>query len=96
MFCTALQVFEFLRSDFSNRKREHCVRIDLHTRKGSGMGVSPGVVGNGLDEFDMHLRDAVASTFEAREKEYEDEVRGSVSVKPLLSTRTSVNPSVKP
>lgn len=58
-----MQVFAALRSDFSTRKRERCLRVDF----------SGGLV-TGIDDLERMLRDAVKSTFEARTAAYDDEV----------------------
>ncbi len=58
------QVFAALRSDFSTRKRERCLRVDF----------AGGMV-TGIDDLERTLRDAVKSTFEARTAAYDDEVR---------------------
>jgi hypothetical protein len=59
----AVQVFAALRSDFSTRRRERCMRLDF----------SGGLV-TGVDDLERQLRDAVKSTFEARAAAYDEEV----------------------
>jgi hypothetical protein len=59
-----VQVFAAVRSDFSTRKRDRCLRVDF----------AGGLV-TGIDDLERMLRDAVKTTFEARAAAYEDEVR---------------------
>ena len=61
---TCAQVFAALRSDFSTRRRERCVRVDF----------TSGLV-TGVDELERLLRDAFKATFEARAAAYDEEVR---------------------
>ena len=58
---------EALRHDFSSRRRERCVRLDL-IAGGSKITVA------GLDELERLLREAVKASFEARQAAYDDEV----------------------
>ncbi|KAK9863262.1 hypothetical protein WJX84_010782, partial [Apatococcus fuscideae] len=62
------KVMEALRHDFSSRRRERCVRLDL-IAGGSKITVA------GLDELERLLREAVKASFEARQAAYDDEVR---------------------
>ena len=62
-FSTCAQVFAALRSDFSTRRRERCVRVDF----------TSGLV-TGVDELERLLRDAFKATFEARAAAYDEEV----------------------
>lgn len=57
------QVFAALRSDFSTRRRERCVRVDF----------AAGLV-TGVDDLERLLRDALKATFEARATAYDEEV----------------------
>ncbi|KAK9858891.1 hypothetical protein WJX84_005283, partial [Apatococcus fuscideae] len=63
------KVMEALRHDFSTRRRERCVRLDLMTTGSSKVTVA------GLDELERLLREAVKASFEARQAAYDDEVR---------------------
>ena len=57
-----MQVFQALRSDFSSRRKERCIRVDF----------SGGVV-SGVDDLERMLRDAIKSTFEARAAAYDEQ-----------------------
>ena len=70
------QVMEALRHDFSTRRRERCVRLDLVTTGSNKVTVA------GLDELERLLREAVKASFEARQAAYDDEVP-SQSSRPL-------------
>lgn len=59
---------EALRHDFSTRRRERCVRLDLLTSGSNKVTVA------GLDELERLLREAVKASFEARQAAYDDEV----------------------
>ena len=56
-------MFAALRSDFSTRRRERCVRVDF----------AAGLV-TGMDDLERLLRDALKATFEARAAAYDEEV----------------------
>ena len=58
------QVYQALRSDFSSRRKDRCIRVDF----------SGGVV-SGMDDLERMLRDAIKSTFEARAGAYDEQVR---------------------
>ena len=60
---TGVQVFAALRSDFSTRRRERCVRVDF----------TAGLI-TGVDELERLLREAFKATFEARAAAYDEEV----------------------
>ena len=57
------QVYQALRSDFSSRRKDRCIRVDF----------SGGVV-SGMDDLERMLRDAIKSTFEARAAAYDEQV----------------------
>lgn len=57
------QVFQALKSDFSSRRRDRCIRVDF----------SGGMV-SGVDDLERMLRDAIKSTFEARAAAYDEQV----------------------
>lgn len=57
------QVYQALRSDFSSRRKDRCIRVDF----------SGGVV-SGMDDLERMLRDAIKSTFEARAGAYDEQV----------------------
>ncbi|KAK9806020.1 hypothetical protein WJX73_006019 [Symbiochloris irregularis] len=60
------KVFEALKSEFSSRKRDRCVRLEA---------LGPRGVITGLEELERLLKEAIKATFEAREKAYDAEVR---------------------
>ncbi len=57
------QVFQALRSDFSSRRKDRCLRVDF----------SGGMV-SGVDDLERMLRDAIKTTFEARAAAYDEQV----------------------
>lgn len=59
----SVQVFQALRSDFSSRRKDRCVRVDF----------SGGMV-SGVDDLERMLRDAIKSTFETRAAAYDEQV----------------------
>ena len=63
-----MQVFAALRSDFSTRRRERCVRVDF----------TAGLI-TGVDELERLLREAFKATFEARAAAYDEEVSCAIS-----------------
>ena len=58
-----VQVFQALRSDFSSRRKDRCIRVDF----------SGGMV-SGVDDLERMLRDAIKTTFEARAAAYDEQV----------------------
>ena len=56
-------MYQALRSDFSSRRKDRCIRVDF----------SGGVV-SGMDDLERMLRDAIKSTFEARATAYDEQV----------------------
>ena len=64
-------MYQALRSDFSSRRKDRCIRVDF----------SGGVV-SGMDDLERMLRDAIKSTFEARAAAYDEQVRLCLTASP--------------